>query len=104
MALGALGCGAIDQEHYPERYGSALCDQIAACSPGVFDDASYGYADCVAEQAALAEAEAQAGAQLGCAYHGSIAGQCVDAIDASDCEGFNDGTWTTDCEDVWDCG
>jgi len=92
-----MGCGkddeprAVSEETYPTEYADAICAVQIEC--GLMEDLDACRGDI--EERWIEKLS------LGC-FDDSAARECLDALESTDCDGYNDGE-TSMCADVDEC-
>jgi hypothetical protein len=96
----AAGC-AIEEEDFPEAYGSAWCSKYRQCERADYE-ADYDDKDeCDADAAEVMDVVSDAADLFGGEYDAEVARECVNAVRGASCEEWQDGDFGGNCDDVW---
>lgn len=110
LALLTAGCLAwnVSEDNYPERFGTASCDQLRRCYRGFYENEYSDHPDCIETQTELFEEVADGAELLGCDFEQEKAAECLATFPAISCEEwyeFNLGEFGSAeaCTEVYDC-
>ena len=95
LTLIASGC-AIEEADFPDVYADAICDRLAECDKGDYENRYDSDEDCEEQWADGADFWMDAADLLGGEYDSEDARDCIRAIRGADCGEFESGDYECD--------
>ena len=95
LALCLVGC-AIPEEDFAARYAGTICDRIAECDKGDYENRYDSDEACEEQWVDAADFFMDAADLLGGEYDQDAARECISALDAANCGDFESGDYECD--------
>jgi len=99
------GCtrGDVPEQDFPEAWASSWCARYAECDRADFESTYGSASDCRADQAGDASFASEWKDLLCGDYNASAAGDCIDTLDAMQCDDWKNEEWRNECTRVYGC-